>query len=502
MRRFFRGLTEILTILILFSSCAYALTPDQYDAAMPQNLEAEMLYAQSAVLMDAASGDLLFSKSANLRMHPASTTKIMTLLLGIESGIPLDREIAIPQAASKVPGDSTLIPVFPGETMTFGDLLVAFTVSSGNDGANAIAILVAGTIDNFVERMNARAQELGCKDTRFANAHGYTAEGHYTSAYDLALITQAAMKNPTFREIVKNTRVTVNVKERGKLTLQSKHYIMLSDSEFYYPDCIGVKTGSTEAAGKCYVGAAERNGVMLISVVLKCNEENERWIDTRRLFEYGWTCYDAYTLDKMYRAAAPGIGSFVISNAASDDAENGHMTLEIAQLSNSNYLRMVERKRPGALEDAIEDLKRNSTVEITHDLTAPITRGEIMGSFTYVDPDDGSVVTAKLIASRDVAEKTVLMAITDLFPFLKIFGNQTFLILLIVVGLIVVLLIIFAISRKAARQRRRKRILEQKRREYLRRQRQLQQRSRFDDEDDYDRVPTRRVNSDPKRRKR
>ena len=465
----------ILIIMLLLGSVGYA-TPDDYNPETPQLLAADNLYASSAILIDADSGDILYSKNERVRMHPASTTKIMTLLLAVESGFPLEQQIAIPQAASNIAADSTLVPVFPGETMTFGDLLTGFMLNSGNDGANAVAVLVGGTIENFVTMMNQRAAQLGCIDTSFANAHGYTAENHYTTAYDLALITRAAMQNETFRAIVRQANAYITVNERGKIFVGNKHLMLKEDSEFYYEGAIGVKTGSTNAAGKCYVGAAEKDGATIISVVLKCSEDDQRWYDTEKLFDYGWTCYDSYTLDQMYDVASGQIASFVISNAAEDDPYGGRLDLEIAQISNTSYLRMIQRSSTTALAEVVDDFIAHTNVSITHDLTAPISMGEIIGDFSFYDTATGSTVTAKLVAGRDVAQRTVLTTLTDIFPFLRIFSNRLFLVLLGVLALLVLLIVILVTSRHAARQRRRRRIYEQHRYEYMRRQRMEQDR--------------------------
>lgn len=471
MRRKLSALLNIFLVLaILFASNAFAATPQDYDAANPQLLATDHLYAEAAIVIDADSGDILFSKNERVRMHPASTTKIMTLLLGIESGYDLNQQIAIPQAAADIARDSTIVPVFPGETMTFGDLLTGFMLNSGNDGANAVAVLVSGSIDNFVNLMNQRAAQLGCVDTHFANAHGYTADNHYTTAYDLALITKAAMQNETFRSIVRQASANITVNERGELLVGNKHLMLVENSPFYYKGAIGVKTGSTNAAGKCYVGAAEKDGATIITVVLKCSEDDQRWIDTEKLFDFGWTCYDSYTLDQMYRVARSQIGSFVISNAAEDDINGGRLDLDIAQISNTNYLRMIQRNNEAALPNAVNEFISRTKVEITHDLTAPISMGEIIGNFSYYDASAGNTVTAKLIAGRDVAERTVLTTLVDIFPFLKIFANRIFLVLLAVLALLIILIVILSASRRAAKQRRRRRIYEQRRAEYLRRQ--------------------------------
>lgn len=478
-----RKLSAILICIVLLLSSvapALAVSPNDYNAEQPELLSADMLYARAAVLIDADTGEVLFAKNENELMSPASTTKIMTLLLALESGIPLEQEIAIPQAAANVPSDSSLIPVYPGETMTFGDLLKGFQVHSGNDGALAIAVLVSGTVDNFVSLMNKRAAELGMTNTHYANPHGYTQEGHYTSAYDLAILTRYAMENENFREIVKTVSGSIYVKERGEIKLYSKTYIMRPDSEYYYAECIGVKTGTTNAAGECFVGAAERNGATVISVVLKEETDAQRWIDTIHMFDFGWTRYEKYTLDKMYEVASARIASCVVSNAAEDDPYGGRLELDIAQVSDDSYLRMVLNGDSGALESAADDFVQCSRVVITHDLTAPISVGEIIGDFSYTDPSTGKVITAKLVASRDVAERAIVAKLTDIFPALKIFENRIFLLLLVVIALLLILIIALAASRRAAKQRRRRRIYEQRRAEYMRRQRQQpQQRSNF-----------------------
>ncbi len=466
MRRNLPALIVIL-ILALLLPCAQA-SAVSYDAENPQSLTADQLYAQSAILIDADSGNILFAKNEHERVNPASTTKIMTLLLGIESGIDFDQQIAIPQAASSVPSDSSLIPVYPGETMTFGDLLLGFHLSSGNDGANAVAVLVSGSVDNFVAKMNARAAEIGCTETHFANPHGYTNENHYTTAYDMALITCEALKNDKFREIVGTTNATVTVNERGELKLASKNSVMFSGSSYYYEGCIGVKSGTTSAAGNCFVGAAERNGATIISAVFKCEEDEQRWLDTIHLFDFGWTCYQSFTLEEMYNFAGANIASFVVSNAAEDDADGGRLSLDIAQISNSSYLRMVEKNNEEAIDSAVNDFISHARVEVVHDLTAPISKGEIIANFSFYDTSSGTEITAKLVAARDVAQKVVKATLTDYVPFLKIFTNRLFIVLLIVLLVLLVLIIMLVSGKRAARQRRRRRIYEQRRAEYMR----------------------------------
>ncbi len=217
-----RRIAAFIAVLLAFSIAVPAFAaPEDYDASKPAILSQDHLYAQTAVVIDADTGELLFDKDARVRMYPASTTKILTLLLAVESGWSLDMPVQIPEEAGDIPGDSSIIPVYKGETTTFGDLLYGMMLHSGNDGANAIAVLLSGSIPAFVERMNQRAAELGCVDTHFSNAHGYHDENHYSTAYDLALIAREALKHDIIRQIVATPSYTMNVSPRGEIPLYS-----------------------------------------------------------------------------------------------------------------------------------------------------------------------------------------------------------------------------------------------------------------------------------------
>ena len=171
----------LLTLFACLAPQAFA-APSDWDENNPGALSPDHLYAQTAVLIDAETGDVLFDKDSLVRMYPASTTKMMTLLLALESDIPLDQEITIPEVAENVPSDSSFVPVYEGERMTFQDLLYGTMLHSGNDGANAIAYLVGGSIAQFVDMMNERAAQIGCTGTHFSNAHGYHDDAHYSTA--------------------------------------------------------------------------------------------------------------------------------------------------------------------------------------------------------------------------------------------------------------------------------------------------------------------------------
>lgn len=180
----------------------------EYDANQPENLRTNQISGQSAIVMDAKSGDFIFEKNADDRRFPASTTKILTSLLAITLSKP-DELVTVNQSALNIPEDSSIIGLVAGEQLTMGELIRATMVFSGNDGANAIAEHIAGSQEAFANIMNETAYRLGAVNTHFVNAHGYHDDNHYTTARDLAVITKAAMENETFREIAKLTSYTL-----------------------------------------------------------------------------------------------------------------------------------------------------------------------------------------------------------------------------------------------------------------------------------------------------
>ncbi len=264
------------------------VAPIYFDASKPRSLTPEYLYAKGAVLIDAPTGQILFEVNADARLYPASTTKLMTLLLAVEQA-DLDAVVTIPASAADVPEDSSLVPVYEGEQMRMLDLLYGLMIRSGNDAANAVAELLAGSVDRFVQRMNERAAQLGMSGTRFVNPHGYHDPNHYSTARDLATLARQGLTNQTFREVVTCLSYTLPpTSRRDSLSLSNSYEIFDAASPYYIAGAAGVKSGYTSAAGFCYVGAAQRDGRTLIAVVLGCPSRNRAWLDLSKLFEFGF----------------------------------------------------------------------------------------------------------------------------------------------------------------------------------------------------------------------
>ena len=208
--------------------------PVYFDDTHPGELRDVYLYARNACLINAVTGEVLLEKAADEPAEPASTTKIITLLTAL-SLCNLDETIVIPDAAVDVPKDSTLVPVSPGETMTMRDLLYAMMIRSGNDAANAVAVLCSGSTEAFAEKMNQTARNLEMENSHFVNAHGYTAEGHYTTARDLVTAARYGLTQEPFREIVTCLKYTLPATEkREELVLNSKWEIWCNQQQTFF----------------------------------------------------------------------------------------------------------------------------------------------------------------------------------------------------------------------------------------------------------------------------
>jgi D-alanyl-D-alanine carboxypeptidase (penicillin-binding protein 5/6) len=263
--------------------------------------------------MDAGSGRILYDENSRERLPQASLTKIMTALLVIENG-DLNKDIQISTNAAKTPESG--INLQPGETLTRQQLLYACMLHSANDAATALAESVSGNEQAFVNLMNQRAQQLGMQDTHFCNPHGLENKNHYSSAYDLALLTRQAMSNPIFRQVVATRTTTIpwagHPQDR---TLVNENRLL-----YRYDGAIGVKTGYTKEAGNCVVGTAQRGNMILIAISM---DSPTVYDDLERMLDYGFTHYQMVALEKSDQIAVPvkvlmGQVSTVTARPASD----------------------------------------------------------------------------------------------------------------------------------------------------------------------------------------
>ena len=277
MFQFKKAISLLLSLCILFVS----LTLPSYAEDGQISVS-----AQSAVLMEANSKTAIYSKNADTPLPMASTTKIMTALVALELASP-DTVITVDASAVGIEGSSVYL--FEGEKLTLEQLLYALLLESANDAAVAIAVGISGSVEAFAAEMNRKAEDLGLLHTHFTNPHGLDDEGHYTTAYELALIARELLQNPLLRTITSTRKITIphSQSEGGRLLVNHNKMLRM------YDGCIGVKTGFTRHSGRCLVSAAERNGVTMIAVTL--NAPND-WNDHTKLLDSGFAQYQSLTL--------------------------------------------------------------------------------------------------------------------------------------------------------------------------------------------------------------
>lgn len=244
--------------------------------------------AESAIIMEASTGTILYEKNMNDAHYPASITKIMTTLLALENSS-LDEIVTFStDAVFGIERDSSHIAIDVGEQLTMEQSLYAIMLASANEVSYAVAEHVGGDIDTFVQMMNDRAKELGCLNTNFVNANGLPNENHYTTTYDMALITKAALENETFRKISSTKTYEIpptNIQEESRPF--ENHHKMLRNTKYFYDGCFGGKTGYTLAAKNTLVTFANRNNIDLICVTMK-TEGSQVYTDTAALLDYGF----------------------------------------------------------------------------------------------------------------------------------------------------------------------------------------------------------------------
>lgn len=320
------------------------------------------LSAECCALYDAENRIMLYGKAADTPHAMASTTKVMTALVAIEE-MPLDTVVTVPSEACGVEGSSVYLK--ENESYTLRSLLYALLLQSANDAAEAIAYAVGGSIEAFTEKMNTRAAALGLTVTHFENPHGLDAEGHVTTARELAIIMCEALKNPDFCEISKTRRfVFCGTNGENPRTLIN-HNKML----YLYEGATGGKTGFTKRCGRCLVSSAERDGLLLVAVTLDAPSD---WADHTALLDYGFSTYES-------RVIAPA-GALRVTVPLFNTAKE-------ATVCNREEIRMVLRR---------DEETPTARYDLQPFPVAPIEKGGDAGTVTFTR-SDGVSVTAELI---------------------------------------------------------------------------------------------------------
>lgn len=406
-----RIVSLFLVLVLLFS-----LTPAAY---AKERFEVD---AKAALLIDVGTGETLFEQNAHEHNYPASITKVMTALLTLEAvkagKLRLDQEITPTETAfENLAKDGSTANIKPGETMSVENLLNCLLIVSANEASHILAEAVSGNIDSFVALMNRRAEELGCTDTHFANPSGLHNERHYSSAWDIYLITNEALQYDTFREIVGRKSYEVPATNLSKArSLHSTNYLISTWRTgwpgYYYEDARGVKTGSTPEAGYCLVACAERGSRSLISVVLGADRikneegvtETHSFSETIRLFDHGF--------DDFKRMNLIDTTEFVREVPVELSSETNYVIVHPSE--------ELHRMVPIDLEP--EELEREIEL-FAESVEAPVAEGDVLGRMT-VSYDDVEYGTVDLLALNDVSASWLLIKQRDLKEFVARPGVQ------------------------------------------------------------------------------
>ncbi len=338
------------------------------------------LSAQSAVVIDANSGRILYSHNAQNKMGMASTTKIMTAITALENA-DINSVATVSPNAYGVEGSSMYLVL--GEQLSLENLLWGLMLVSGNDAATAVAEHVSGSVEKFAVLMNTTAQKIGAVNSNFTNPHGLSDENHYTTAHDLAKITAYALKNPKFREIVSTRTKSIPWKDHD----YNRHLVNHNKFLTMYDGCIGVKTGFTKATGRCLVTAVEKDGMCLVCVTLNAPDD---WNDHKTLYDSAFAEYIPHTI----KNAASHISSAKIKNGTAD-------TVALT----------VDRDIIIPVKTGEED-KITTKVIPFEDLQAPVKKGDILGTFV-IEIGGQPMGEFPVIAAESVELKNIIFRPTS-----------------------------------------------------------------------------------------
>jgi D-alanyl-D-alanine carboxypeptidase (penicillin-binding protein 5/6) len=346
MKRLFKLISLVCVILLLFNYSAFA----KAEPANDLNIQ-----AKSAVLMEASTGKILYEQNSHEKLPPASVTKVMTMLLimeAIDNGkISFDDMVTSSEYAASMGGSQIYLE--PGEQMSVHDMLKAIAVASGNDASVAMAEHIYGSEETFVKAMNDKAKELGMNDTNFVNCNGLDADNHYTSAYDIALMSRELLKHPKIHDYL---TIWIDSLRDGKFGLANTNKLIR-----FYPGANGIKTGSTGKALYCLSASAKRDGMQLIAVIMGAPNTKERFNAATKLLDYGFANYS------------------IVSGA-----KKGELVGELDVLKGiTNKVNLVTASDFNALIKKGQQGNIDKKVNIADNLHAPVEKGQKVGEIVF-----------------------------------------------------------------------------------------------------------------------
>ena len=366
---------SFLIFIIIFSTISFganAITevPSSETTVVENTSKPKLkIYSDAVILMENKTGKILYEKKSERKMYPASTTKIISAIIAIEKANLADKVKVSKTAVADMKSGYTTAYLTEGEIISIEDLIKVLLLHSANEASNVLAEHISGSISSFVNLMNEKAKEIGCTNTHFVTTNGLHDDNHYTTAKDLAIIARYCMQNPTFRKIVAASRCKIPATNKSKSrTYKNTNDMEVPGSVYYYPGCIGIKTGYTSQAKNCLVSAVSKNGLQLIAVVLGAsvteNKKSARYVDSKTLYDYGFSNYTYKTIAKK----ADVVKNIQINNAT----------------SKTKSLNLLLEDDVNALVDKSENADLiYPEVTLNDNLSAPIAANAKVGTVTY-----------------------------------------------------------------------------------------------------------------------
>ena len=415
--------------------------------------------AKAALLIDLNTGRTIYEQDADEQVYPASLTKIMTCLLALENGNLSDTVTITENAYADLVSGSSTADLQVGEQLRLEDLLYCMMVESGNEAANAVAEHIGGTIEDFVKMMNERAYELGCTHTHFMNPHGLHNESHYTTARDLSLIVQAALKSENFRTITNTAEYTLpatNLSDERVLKTTNMLIFQNSGNRYYYPKAIGIKTGYTTPAGRCVISAAKSSGMYLLGII--CGAETtvletgdiqmESFPECINLFNYG---FDNFSYVSVLSPLYPVAQVSVLNSAGA----------EAVAVSPKDDIQIL-------LPNGYDEAQLDVNIELTNEsVEAPVQESDVLGHAT-VSYNGELLAETDLLAIADVARSEISAMKSDTAAYMQRNWWKWIVLIIVIVVLLFAGLYVWASIRRRIRRRQR---IEQRRNALRERQR-------------------------------
>lgn len=387
-RNYSKNLKQFLLVLILLLHVTIWSFSTVNAETVNNSVDVPQIYSDACILINLNTDKVLYSKNANEKMYPASTTKVLTAILAVENCKMTDMATVSHDAIFNVPKGYKNAALVEGEQLSVRDLLCVLMIPSANDAAFVLAEHIGGSVENFSKMMNEKAKEIGCKNSNFVNPNGIHDENHYSTAYDLALIGKYALKNSTLRLIASTTKYTLptsNKYDKTDRVFSTTNDLIKQNSKYYYEYATGLKTGFTEPAQSCIIATAKKDDIELLAVILHASKAEDgtlyREIDCKNLFEYA---FNNYSLKKVANEGD------IPTTINVKNATLGTRKLEL-KLNDDVY---------AYIPNSISSPNITSNVILNDDLEAPIAENTVVGKINYIA--DGTVYSADLLATHDV----------------------------------------------------------------------------------------------------